>query len=78
MLKKKPQKPPKDLPEEIPDTCVLSVYLGGYCEEPGARNPILKQMFTQFKEDGKIALADWQNYAKENWPQIRAAHQSQR
>ena len=72
MLRKKPKKPPKDLPEEVPLNCRISVYLGGHCEEPGVRNPLLRRMLHRFKQEGKIALDDWHNYVIENWPAVKA------
>ncbi len=72
MIKKKPKKPPQDLPEEVPLNCRISVYLGGYCEEVGLRNPLMRRMLHRFKQEGKIALEDWHNYVIENWPGVKA------
>ena len=60
----------------MPDACTISVYLGGYCEEPGVRNRLLRKMFQQFKATGKIALADWQAYVKGNWPTVKAEQEA--
>ena len=60
----------------MPDACTIAVYLGGYCEEPELRNRLLRRMLQQFKGTGKIALADWQAYVKENWSTVKAEHEA--
>ena len=75
MLKKKPKKPPQDLPDEIPPMCINSIYLGGTCDEPGIRNPVLKKLLEEFKKSGKRALKDFQGFVKERWPEAKKAYQ---
>lgn len=68
---KRYKKPPKDLPDEMPRICINSVYLGGYCEDLGPRQRVLKKMLAEFKAGGRIALAEYQAFVVEKYPIAR-------
>jgi hypothetical protein len=77
--KRRPKKgPPKDLPDEMPQTCVIAIFVGAYCEEPGPRHLLLNTMFRDAKQKGKAGLEDWKNYVKENWVAEKTAYQAKR
>ena len=75
----KPKKgPPKDLPEEMPQACVIAIFVGSYCEEPGPRHLLLNTMFRDAKQQGKGGLGDWKTFVSENWLSVRAAYKAKR
>jgi hypothetical protein len=75
--KKRPPKkgPPKDLPDVMPPACVIAIFVGSYCEEPGPRHLLLNNMLRDAKQKGKDSLADWKTFVSENWLAARAAYQ---
>ena len=77
--RKRPKKgPPKDLPDELPQACVIAIFVGAYCEEPGPRHLLLNTMFREAKQIGKAGLEDWKGYVKENWVAVKTAYQAKR
>jgi hypothetical protein len=74
---KKFEKPPKELPVEMPTICMNSVFLGGFCEDHGPRWTVLKKMLTEFKKGDKLAIKFFHEYVKEHYPKEKEEYQKE-